>query len=302
MKINLQKKFSAFIVPIAIGMMFSVSANAQIVYTNVIPDALYNVINDTCYLDLDNNGQADFQLYRSEVPQYCGSIGGCLLPLPEQRIKIDRVGTNEIAYVIPWGGSSVSSQWPQSLPFGQMIDANSDMSETNHLIRRYRSGGACPGGGGAACVPDPPITWALAPQSYLGLLFDIAGATHYGWARLNVTSATSFTLMDYAYNSIPNQPILAGQTVATGVNENSFASLIHLYPNPANNHLTIALGSNNKNVEVTIADITGKIIYSTIERDKQRIEVNTQNFATGIYVVHIQSADFIATKKLIIEK
>lgn len=119
--------------------MFSASANAQIIYTDMIPDATYNVINDTCYLDLDNNGQADFQLNRSEVPQYCPQ---CILPLPEQRINIDRVGNNEIAYVIPWG----IEQWPQSLPFGQMIDANSDMSETNHRIRRYRSGGACPGG------------------------------------------------------------------------------------------------------------------------------------------------------------
>ena len=51
MKINLQKIFSAFIVPIAIGMMFSVSANAQIIYTDVIPDATYNVINDTCHLE-----------------------------------------------------------------------------------------------------------------------------------------------------------------------------------------------------------------------------------------------------------
>jgi hypothetical protein len=302
MKKQLLKKLSAFIILIVIGIMFSASANAQIIYTDVIPDALYNVINDSCYLDLDNNGQADFKLYRSEVPQYCGGMGGCALPLPEQRIKIDRVGTNEIAYVIPWGGSTVSSQWPQSLSFGQMIDANSDMSETNHMIRRYRSGGACSGGGGAACVPDPPITWALSHQAYLGLRFDIAGATHYGWARLNVSSATSFTLMDYAYNSIPNQPILAGQTIATGINENSFTSSISLFPNPATNHLTITLGNNAKKVEVTITDITGKVIYTIIESDKQRIEVNTQNFAAGIYVVQIQAADSIASKKLVVEK
>ncbi len=295
MKKQLQKKLSAFIIPIAIGIMFSASANAQIIYTDVIPDATYNVINDTCYLDLDNNGQADFQLYRSEVPQYCPQ---CILPLPEQRINIDRVGTNEIAYVIPWG----SSQWPQSLSLGQIIDAYSDMSETNHLIRRYRSGGACPGGGGAACVPDPPITWALAPQAYLGLRFDIAGATHYGWARLNVPSATSFTLMDYAYNSIANQPILAGQTTATGIIENSFASSINLFPNPTDNHFSIDLGSSNKKTEVTISDITGKIIYTTTANETSKIDVNTGEFAEGIYIVQIQAEESIATKKFIVKK
>ena len=95
---------------------------------------------------------------------------------------------------------------------------------------------------------------------------------------------------------------LAGQTIATGINENSFASSINLFPNPVNNHLTIALGSNNKKVDVTITDITGKIIYATTASETQKIEVNTEDFKAGIYVVQIQSADFIATKKLVVEK
>ena len=108
--------------------------------------------------------------------------------------------------------------------------------------------------------------------------------------------------MDYAYNSIPNQPILAGQTTATGVNENSFASSINLFPNPASNQFTIALPNAIEKVEVTIADITGKIIYTTLTTDTQNVEVNTADFAEGIYVVQIQSADFIGTKKLVVEK
>ncbi|MBL0343337.1 MAG: T9SS type A sorting domain-containing protein [Bacteroidetes bacterium] len=120
-------------------------------------------------------------------------------------------------------------------------------------------------------------------------------------------SSASMTIKDYAYNTIPNQLILAGQTVATGINENSFASSINIFPNPATDKLTIALGSNNEKVEVTIADITGKVIYSTTASNPdsyrdEKIEVNTQDFAEGIYVVQIQSVDFTATKKLIVNK
>ena len=90
---------------------------------------------------------------------------------------------------------------------------------------------------------------------------------------------------------------------STGIVDNTAGNdAISIFPNPATNHLTIALGSNTKKVEVTIADITGKIIYSTTVSETQKIEVNTQDFAKGIYVVQIQSADFIATKKLVIEK
>ena len=42
--------------------------------------------------------------------------------------------------------------------------------------------------------------------------------------------------------------------------------------------------------------------YKTFAFAAEKIEVNTKDFAAGIYVVQIQSADFIGTKKLIVEK
>jgi hypothetical protein len=57
--------------------------------------------------------------------------------------------------------------------------------------------------------------WANVRNRYLGLKFQIAGETHYGWARLTVTrEAYHFQalLTGYAYETIANTPILAGQT------------------------------------------------------------------------------------------
>ena len=53
---------------------------------------------------------------------------------------------------------------------------------------------------------------------YLGLKFKINGRFHFGWARLTVTTQTkSFTttLTGYAYETIPNKAIIAGNTKAT---------------------------------------------------------------------------------------
>ncbi|MBL0343326.1 MAG: T9SS type A sorting domain-containing protein [Bacteroidetes bacterium] len=58
--------------------------------------------------------------------------------------------------------------------------------------------------------------------------------------------------------------MLAGQTTATGIIENSFASSINIFPNPTKDKLTISLKSINQKVEVTITDITGKVIYKTV--------------------------------------
>jgi hypothetical protein len=57
--------------------------------------------------------------------------------------------------------------------------------------------------------------WVNVANRYLGLKFNIHGKTHYGWARLSVTIANytvTSTLTGYAYETIANKPIVAGQT------------------------------------------------------------------------------------------
>ena len=55
---------------------------------------------------------------------------------------------------------------------------------------------------GSASVDSP---------TFLGLRFESAGTTYYGWARLSIpwgnptTYGESFTLKDYAYNSVPGE-------------------------------------------------------------------------------------------------
>jgi hypothetical protein len=52
---------------------------------------------------------------------------------------------------------------------------------------------------------------------YLGVRFQLNGQTHYGWVRLTVTSNVKLnkptleaTITAYAYETVPNKPILAG--------------------------------------------------------------------------------------------
>lgn len=55
--------------------------------------------------------------------------------------------------------------------------------------------------------------WLNVKGRYLGLRFQVGGEVHYGWARLNVsTHPVIATLTGYAYETIPNKPIIAGQT------------------------------------------------------------------------------------------
>jgi hypothetical protein len=69
--------------------------------------------------------------------------------------------------------------------------------------------------------------WLNVTNRYLGLKFRIKGKVHYGWARLNVqvlgNGVIKAVLTGYAYETIPNRPIIAGKrmnaTETTGMGE-----------------------------------------------------------------------------------
>ena len=69
--------------------------------------------------------------------------------------------------------------------------------------------------------------WANVGTRYLGLKFYINGKAHYGWARLTVYNPYG-TLTGYAYETIPNAPIIAGRTKGPDVITVQDASLGHL--------------------------------------------------------------------------
>jgi hypothetical protein len=78
--------------------------------------------------------------------------------------------------------------------------------------------------------------WFYVKRRFLGLKFLIDGHFHYGWARLNVKGTPQgidAVLTGYAYETIPNTPIITGKT--KGPNEiDNIAQ-----PNPASVTATI---------------------------------------------------------------
>jgi hypothetical protein len=54
--------------------------------------------------------------------------------------------------------------------------------------------------------------WFDVTNKFLGLKFLINGEVHYGWARMTVSGALTATITGYAYETVPNREIRAGQT------------------------------------------------------------------------------------------
>jgi hypothetical protein len=68
------------------------------------------------------------------------------------------------------------------------------------------SAGGCHG---STCGYSGP--WDNTQGHFLGVKFVISGEVHYGWLRLNVTKRPYHSVITgYAYETIPNKPIIAG--------------------------------------------------------------------------------------------
>lgn len=76
---------------------------------------------------------------------------------------------------------------------------------------------------------------------------------------------------------------------------------IQLIPNPANDELTIFIGSEI-DAAVLITDVAGNPIYSNQLLNLQKIQIDTRNWATGMYFVNVSSASgTVSNSKLMIK-
>jgi hypothetical protein len=152
-------------------------AEAQIVYT---PAHIYFEAGTA--LDLNNDGTTDFLISQSNR-----SFGWDSL----------RVAGAPGNGVRGWGYASRLARGVKIGPGESFDRGNKD------LMVRY----SC----FTTCYLRGP--WQNGVSGFLGFEFQIDGQTHYGWAEVFITSGPQpyrGVVRGYAYNSVPNQPLLAG--------------------------------------------------------------------------------------------
>lgn len=81
--------------------------------------------------------------------------------------------------------------------------------------------------------------------------------------------------------------------------ENVLAQKFYLYPNPANNVVNITNTENMLVNQVTVYDSTGKQLNTHAFNNETQIQFNVENLASGTYMLHIQTENGTAVKKLV---
>jgi hypothetical protein len=168
-----------------VGMLaLAQPSEAKIVYTPI-----HRVIapNHSYAIDLNHDGKADFNIRNL---QNCDSDNTCT-----SFVSAIRYGANAVE------GTQGTRFTP---PHAYALKAGARVG------RKHPFFGVKMAGAGQTTAGN----WYNVANRFLGLRFHIQGQTHYGWARLTVRLVNGFivTLTGYAYETIPNKPIIAGKT------------------------------------------------------------------------------------------
>jgi hypothetical protein len=105
------------------------------------------------------------------------------------------------------------------------------------------------------------------------------------------------TNADSAHAFYASMTPCACTTYPVSVNENAAESFA-VYPNPANDNITILWNTQNANASVQIIDITGRIVH-TQPLAKAATVISMTDLSPGVYLVRIVDGPQTSTSKLL---
>lgn len=141
---------------------------------------------------------------------------------------------------------------------------------------------------------------ALSVLPFLGMAQSItpeviaSAGEHYD----NGTTQLSWTLGEVVIDTYDNgsniltQGFHQTQLTVTSIEENLADIRMNLYPNPTSEFLNIELGNNDKDINLQLFDMSGKLIHKdVINAHDTKYVLPMQSVATGKYLVQMQSED-----------
>ncbi len=76
---------------------------------------------------------------------------------------------------------------------------------------------------------------------------------------------------------------------------------VSIYPNPTKDNLNIHLSEKSNDVDVSIYDLTGRLVFQENYLNTNNIELSTQNWNSGLYIAKIKTLNGEFTEKIVKE-
>jgi Concanavalin A-like lectin/glucanases superfamily/Secretion system C-terminal sorting domain len=182
---------------------------------------------------------------------------------------------------------SAAGTYTQSFPISTSCDS---MVILNLAIRSFNTNLLQSGANINALQGGAIYQWVDCNNSFAS----IAGATSQNFtATFNGSYAVVITLGGCSDTSnCVNVTTLA-------ISQNEFSSLASVYPNPSKETFNLNFIGIEKNIQVEVCDVTGKILYSQYFDAVKTTAINAEKWSQGVYVVKIKGENKTALKRVV---
>jgi len=263
---------------LAMGVAGIGLVNGQIVYTDVNPDKVVTTVGDSLNIDFDADGINDYTIRRFDwggVATNSAVIG--------RGDVIGNGGMGTMGTVVPYLSALVlndpiGSAGPWQVQDGDPFYMSSTQQNKQCLASTY-SGGFYGNFGDNA-------------EHFVGVMFQPGGGTNYnyGWIRVSdiPNTGSTVTIKDYAYNTVADQQILAGQ-MTVGVAEN----IMNVGIFAADHKLNI---NTNVSGSVNVLNAVGQSVIS--QQITENTVIDMTGYSAGIYTIQFESNGKFVTRKV----
>ena len=122
----------------------------------------------------------------------------------------------------------------------------------------------------------------------------------------NLTAETAYEYKAFATTAsgtVEGEVINFTTLAASGLADaESGAIKAMIYPNPAKDKATLSLTGLTANAKIIVSDLQGRIIQTEdLQAGSETYELNTSNYASGVYYIRILCGNNVNTQKLIVE-
>ena len=139
-----------------------------------------------------------------------------------------------------------------------------------------------------------------------------SGASTYIWSGgvtngVPFTPATTHTYMvtgTDAHGCTAVDSAKVSVQVCRGIASLNDDAAISVYPNPGNGHMTVSIGTDSRDLTLSVTDIQGRMIYSAAYAHVSSgtlIPLDIAHSARGIYILHITAQGLLQSRRISVE-
>jgi hypothetical protein len=167
---------------------------------------------------------------------------------------------------------------------------------TNNLATGFASNLKLPAAGARN-----ELLGSLGDEGVIGIYWSSTAEAGSAPQAMYINLYTS-NLADYNYRGIGMPIRCLKKSLPTSIKENKTGSTIKLYPNPAQNYVSLDMNTTAPDIDVHISNVLGSVVLTQKVNNKlQPIFIAVNDLTDGVYFLHLSDGRFSEVKQFVVK-